>query len=73
MEAWIKQICDRAVDTSNNLASAEGIFRNCYDCWITGFSRFLGLSTVMQVELWAVYDSLSIAWETGYKKGFGRM
>lgn len=59
MEDWIKQNCDRAVDTGNNLASAVGIFRYCYGCWITGFSRFLGLSTVMQAELWAVYDSLS--------------
>lgn len=48
------------------LASAGGAFRNDKGEWILGFPRSIGVATVLQSQLWAIFDGISLAWDRGW-------
>jgi len=44
-----------------------GVLRRNDDNWLYGFAENVGISTVIHVELLALYHGLKAAWEKGYK------
>lgn len=46
-------------------AGAGGVIRDSFDNWITGFSINIGENSVIMVELWGLYQGLSLAWNVG--------
>ncbi|KAL4326271.1 hypothetical protein GQ457_11G005490 [Hibiscus cannabinus] len=67
-EGWIKINTDAAVAGSDRLATIGGVFRDHTGKWIFGFSRKVGVSTVLIAELWAIHDALQRAWDRGLRK-----
>ena len=52
---------------SSGLASAGGLVRNYCGEWVCGFSMNLGSCSIMEAELWGLYQGLKIAWERGFR------
>ncbi|KAK9042626.1 hypothetical protein V6N11_017693 [Hibiscus sabdariffa] len=67
-EGWIKINTDAVVAGSDRLAIIGGVFRDHTGKWIFGFSRKVGVSTVLIAELWAIHDALQRAWDRGLRK-----
>ncbi|PPD98306.1 hypothetical protein GOBAR_DD04639 [Gossypium barbadense] len=47
----IKVNCDRAVDILSGVASAKGVLNDWANCWLMRYTRFIGVSIELQVEL----------------------
>ncbi|KAK9044021.1 hypothetical protein V6N11_072344 [Hibiscus sabdariffa] len=67
-EGWIKINTDAAVAGSDRLATIGGVFRDHTRKWIFGFSRKVGVSTVIIAKLWAIHDAFQQAWDRGLRK-----
>ncbi|KAH9720545.1 proline transporter 2 [Citrus sinensis] len=52
---------------SSGLASAGGLVRNYCGEWVCGFSMNLGSCSIMEAQLWGLYQGLKIAWERGFR------
>ncbi|KAH9776498.1 proline transporter 2 [Citrus sinensis] len=52
---------------SSGLASAGGLVRNYCGEWVCGFSMKLGSCSIMEAELWGLYQGLKLAWEHGFR------
>lgn len=59
---------DEAPIKSSAIASAGEVVRDDKGDWISGFSRSLGVATVLHSELWAILDGLNLAWDRGFRK-----
>ncbi|XP_012461277.1 uncharacterized protein LOC105781288 [Gossypium raimondii] len=59
---------DGAPIKSSAMASAGEVVRDDKGDWISGFSRSLGVATVLHSELWAILDGLNLAWDRGFRK-----
>ncbi|KAK8480602.1 hypothetical protein V6N11_013715 [Hibiscus sabdariffa] len=44
-----------------------GVFRDESGGWLLGFSRYVGRSSVLVIELWAICDGLRHTWEVGFR------
>ncbi|KAK9041594.1 hypothetical protein V6N11_016688 [Hibiscus sabdariffa] len=67
-EHWIKINTDGARSITSGLASCGGVGRDSSGTWCFGFSRDLGLCSVLEAELWGVYEGLTTAWSLGYPR-----
>ncbi|KAL4367798.1 hypothetical protein GQ457_05G016360 [Hibiscus cannabinus] len=67
-EHWIKINTDGARSITSGLASCGGVGRDFSGTWCFGFSRDLGLCSVLEAELWGVYEGLTTAWSLGYPR-----
>ncbi|KAE8709942.1 PAD4 [Hibiscus syriacus] len=47
---------------TNARGSASGVLRDTEGSSIIGFSKHLGISSVLQSELWGIYEGLRLAW-----------
>ncbi|KAK9013943.1 hypothetical protein V6N11_005118 [Hibiscus sabdariffa] len=64
-EEWCKLNCDEAVVTSSGYSTCGGVIRNAAGDWLIGFSRKLGICSVIESELWGIYEGLLVAWSLG--------
>ncbi|KAL4353002.1 hypothetical protein GQ457_06G021180 [Hibiscus cannabinus] len=62
----VKLNVDAAVFPTDHTAGVGGVIRDENGCWILGFARFVGRCDVLIAELWAIYDGLVQAWNTGF-------
>ncbi|CAJ2632849.1 unnamed protein product [Trifolium pratense] len=44
-----------------------GVLRHSNGKWIYGFAGTVGISTILHVELLAIYHGLKVAWDQGYR------
>ncbi|KAL4334884.1 hypothetical protein GQ457_07G032640 [Hibiscus cannabinus] len=65
---WIKVNTDGARNTGSGLTACGGVGRDSKGNWCFEFSRALGLCSVLEAELWGVYDGLATAWSLGYTR-----
>ncbi|KAK9024491.1 hypothetical protein V6N11_004651 [Hibiscus sabdariffa] len=65
---WVKVNVDASVDTKDNRTAIGGLIRDDSGGWLRGFYRFVGRCSVLLAELWAIYDGLRLAWETGFRQ-----
>ncbi|XP_039039774.1 uncharacterized protein LOC120177842 [Hibiscus syriacus] len=59
--------CDVTVDIITSFVSVGGVIRSSEGIWLTGFHKSIGIVTPIQVELWAIYIGLHVAWSHGFE------
>ncbi|KAL4353912.1 hypothetical protein GQ457_06G021000 [Hibiscus cannabinus] len=64
---WVKGNVDVAVNVSDGRAAVGGVFRDEDGTWLQGFARFIGRSSVLVIELWAIREGLHLAWNDGFR------
>ncbi|KAE8690236.1 hypothetical protein F3Y22_tig00110904pilonHSYRG00066 [Hibiscus syriacus] len=62
---WICLNTDGSVTDTRNYGAIGGVIRNSNGDWITGFARNVGSTSILQAELWGIYEGLLIAWSLG--------
>ena len=62
---WHKLNTDGASLGNPGKAGGGGLIRNSEGGWIKGFSRAIGYTTSVMVELWALRDGLTLANQLG--------
>jgi ribonuclease HI len=60
---WISLNTDGAV--KNGIAGCGGVLRDHRGNWITGFSKYIGITSAFNAELWGVYNGLCLAKRNG--------
>ncbi|KAL4362445.1 hypothetical protein GQ457_04G027620 [Hibiscus cannabinus] len=65
---WIKINTDGARNNISGLASCGGVGRDDEGNWKFGFSRFLGLCSALEAELWGMFEGLTTAWSLGFTR-----
>ncbi|KAL4282284.1 hypothetical protein GQ457_03G032640 [Hibiscus cannabinus] len=63
---WICLNVDAAVSPKSSSGSIGGVFRNHTGSWILGFQKQIGIVSILQTELWAIFIGLQIAWEQNF-------
>ncbi|KAE8669301.1 hypothetical protein F3Y22_tig00112249pilonHSYRG00207 [Hibiscus syriacus] len=58
---WYCLNTDASVTTVNGAGKIGGVIRNHDGGWEIGFSKNIGSSTVLQAELWGIYEGLLLA------------
>ncbi|KAK8473962.1 hypothetical protein V6N11_000308 [Hibiscus sabdariffa] len=58
---------DAAVSQSSGIAAVGGLIRDNYGSWKIGFQKALGITDVLQAELWAILLGLQLAWAQGHE------
>ncbi|KAK9023643.1 hypothetical protein V6N11_003852 [Hibiscus sabdariffa] len=64
-EYWSKLNSYGAVRGALGLASCGGVIRPDQGCWIIGFSRGIGVCSVLDAKLWGIYKELLTVWSVG--------
>ncbi|KAK9043141.1 hypothetical protein V6N11_071490 [Hibiscus sabdariffa] len=64
---WIFLNVDGAVSPSTSMGSAGGLVRDTDGRWLLGFNKFLGTTSPLCKELWAIYVGLQVAWDNGFE------
>lgn len=67
-DSWVKINVDGAAQGNPGNAGMGGLIRDASGCWLEGFSVFLGISSNIVAELWAILKGLQLAWDRGYKQ-----
>ncbi|MBA0752004.1 hypothetical protein Gogos_000885 [Gossypium gossypioides] len=62
---WQKKSESRALNLSTTFASTKGVIWNQQGDWILGFNHFLGMCSVIDVELWGIFDRLNLLHDRG--------
>ena len=50
------------------MISAGGIIRDDRMNWIAGFALNRGVGSVLEAEIWGIFEGLKLAWSTGFRK-----
>ncbi|KAI7987281.1 putative ribonuclease H protein [Camellia lanceoleosa] len=50
-----------------NKAGARGIIRTADGKWVFGFQHFIGCTTVVAAELWALWIGFQLTWDGGFR------
>ncbi|KAL4335727.1 hypothetical protein GQ457_07G012090 [Hibiscus cannabinus] len=65
---WLKLNTDGSRVSPEGFASCGGIVRNDNGEWIVGFSKYVGIYSIVVAELWGVFEGLALAWTRGFRK-----
>ncbi|KAE8724152.1 hypothetical protein F3Y22_tig00010865pilonHSYRG00038 [Hibiscus syriacus] len=59
---------DGAREGATGFASCGGVLHSWRGDWLFGFSRSIGIWSVMEAELWGVHEGLVHAWNSGERR-----
>uniref|UniRef100_A0A199UBV5 Uncharacterized protein n=1 Tax=Manihot esculenta TaxID=3983 RepID=A0A199UBV5_MANES len=65
---WIKLNTDGAWDSTTGIDKAGGVIRNSEGAWLAGYNRLVGVSSIYNAELWAIFDGLTLAWNMNFRR-----
>uniref|UniRef100_A0A2C9V942 Uncharacterized protein n=1 Tax=Manihot esculenta TaxID=3983 RepID=A0A2C9V942_MANES len=65
---WIKLNTDGAWDSTTGIGKAGGVIRNSEGAWLAGYNRLVGVSSIHNAELWAIFDGLTLAWNMNFRR-----
>ncbi|KAK3211449.1 hypothetical protein Dsin_016155 [Dipteronia sinensis] len=76
MTLWFtwKWKCDRVFDSTFQLSLcpgsifAGGVIRDNTMNWLVGFALNKGLGSVIEAELWGIFEGLKLVWKVGFRK-----
>ncbi|CAI0374979.1 unnamed protein product [Linum tenue] len=68
LEGWVKLNVDGSRRSEPPSSAIGGVLRNSDGSWIVGFSNKVGHASVLESEIRALRDGLSLAWTLGYHK-----
>ncbi|MBA0820130.1 hypothetical protein Gohar_022159, partial [Gossypium harknessii] len=66
---WIQLNSDGVVKDSTGIATIGGILRDKYRSWIIGYNRLVGTCSILDADLWGIFEGVAIA----INKGFDRI
>ncbi|KAE8655872.1 hypothetical protein F3Y22_tig00117016pilonHSYRG00268 [Hibiscus syriacus] len=64
---WFCLNTDGSVSTGPNFGSIGGAFRDVDVNWIIGFPKAIGITTPLQIGLWAIFHCLEVASHHGFE------
>ncbi|KAK8625879.1 hypothetical protein V6N13_057036 [Hibiscus sabdariffa] len=67
-EGWIKINSDGARNSSEELASCGGVLQNSVGDWLIGFTKFIKVCSIVDVELRGAYIEALYAWDLRYRQ-----
>ncbi|KAK1584321.1 hypothetical protein Q3G72_031946 [Acer saccharum] len=67
-EGWIKLNIDGSCDSVSGHIAVGGIMRNHCKYWMKGFVASKGVGTVIEAELWGLFEGLTVAWNDGIRR-----
>ncbi|KAK8479556.1 hypothetical protein V6N12_064054 [Hibiscus sabdariffa] len=59
---WCKLNVDGSRDRLTRVSSCGGVIRDSHGYWMMGFTKNLGMCSVLDAELWGIYEGLLCAW-----------
>ncbi|XP_039024650.1 uncharacterized protein LOC120157646 [Hibiscus syriacus] len=59
---WFKLNSDGARHTSTGITSCGGVIRDANGEWIMGYAKPIGTCSVLDAELWGIFEGLKLAW-----------
>ncbi|KAE8660177.1 hypothetical protein F3Y22_tig00116958pilonHSYRG00235 [Hibiscus syriacus] len=62
---WCKINTDGSRDIGSGFTSCGGVLRSSNGGWMLGFSKAIGIYSVVEAELWGIHEDLSHAWNLG--------
>ncbi|KAE8698949.1 hypothetical protein F3Y22_tig00110597pilonHSYRG01147 [Hibiscus syriacus] len=62
---WFCLNTDGGVATHSGDGSIGGVLRDSSGSWLGSFAKNIGVSTLLQAELWTIYVGLQVAWDYG--------
>ncbi|KAE8680042.1 hypothetical protein F3Y22_tig00111392pilonHSYRG00178 [Hibiscus syriacus] len=65
---WCKVNTDGSRKLGNVFATCGGVIRSSNGGWILGFSKVLGICSIVEAELWGIHEGLSHAWNLGERQ-----
>ncbi|KAL4284696.1 hypothetical protein GQ457_16G012460 [Hibiscus cannabinus] len=65
---WCKLNTDGLVRGEIGLASFGGVIQSDQGSWIVGFSKGIGVCSVLDAELWGIYEGLLTAWSVSIQQ-----
>ncbi|KAE8723185.1 hypothetical protein F3Y22_tig00012724pilonHSYRG00007 [Hibiscus syriacus] len=65
---WMKFNSDGARNPRDGYATCGGIIRNNIGEWILGYARAVGICSVVEAEIWGVFEGLTHAWNIGERQ-----
>ncbi|KAK3222988.1 hypothetical protein Dsin_010013 [Dipteronia sinensis] len=65
---WIKLNVDGSMSLVLGSITAGGVIMDHKRNWLDGFSLNKGVGSVIEVELWGIFEGLKIAWKTDHRK-----
>ncbi|KAE8688129.1 hypothetical protein F3Y22_tig00111000pilonHSYRG00174 [Hibiscus syriacus] len=68
MNGWIALNTNGAVSTQLKSSSIGGIFRDHSGKCLGAFHKKIGFSTILETELWGIYEVIKLAWSYGFEK-----
>lgn len=66
-EGWVKLNVDGSCDKDSGTITAGGVLRNHLKGWVTGFVLNKDVGSVLEAELWGLFEGLSLAWSSGFR------
>lgn len=66
--SWIFNSTDGVVARDSGYAATGGVARDHEGNWIVGFSRFLGVCSPFEAEVWGILDGILILLNMGFGK-----
>ncbi|KAL5818299.1 hypothetical protein ACOSQ4_022141 [Xanthoceras sorbifolium] len=67
-QGWFKLNIDGSRETAEGNIAAGGIIRDDAKNWVLGFALNRGKGSIMDAELWGIYEGLLLCWKAGFKK-----
>ncbi|KAE8693055.1 hypothetical protein F3Y22_tig00110819pilonHSYRG00250 [Hibiscus syriacus] len=65
---WCKMNTDGSRKAGNGFATCGGVLRSSNGDWLVGFSKVIGICSIVEAELWGIYEGLSHAWNRGERQ-----
>ncbi|XVF25228.1 hypothetical protein REPUB_Repub13aG0195100 [Reevesia pubescens] len=56
---------DESSRGQSGLATVGGVLRDEHELWIIWFSYRIGIAYILTVELWVIFQGLSLCWKKG--------
>ncbi|MBA0805312.1 hypothetical protein Gohar_004836, partial [Gossypium harknessii] len=67
-DTWVYLSTDEAVARHSRYAATGGVVRDHNGNWIVGFTRFLGVCSPFEAEVWSILDGILLLLNKGYRR-----
>ncbi|KAL5793978.1 hypothetical protein ACOSP7_002572 [Xanthoceras sorbifolium] len=68
MRGWVKLNVDGSYISYSGQIAIDVVLRDQNRRWIRGFAAAKGFGSIVEDEIWAVMEGMSMAWADGHKK-----
>ncbi|KAE8716330.1 hypothetical protein F3Y22_tig00110123pilonHSYRG00063 [Hibiscus syriacus] len=65
---WYKVNTDARQNTINENTTCGRVIRDHNRKWIVGFYKYIGICSILEAKLWAVYTGMMTAWDQGVQQ-----